>query len=178
MRVYRRPRDDSDEYSSLAQKVNVNTKGNGGDSEDSLATDSEEEEVTTSSEHDEFDDSRDSNMEESGKRSKRRARHQKMSTMIRHPTASRLDCLKDIEQGSSDTEFDHFDDFDEEKPLQFGRHHKRGSGVSGRTGVLSPVSALSQIKSRFSQLSDMSAAPIRSHNLGDSSIEIQGLINV
>jgi len=98
-----------------------------------------------------------------------------MSTMIRHPTASRLDGLKDIEQRSSDTEFE---EIDEERPLQFGSHHEKGCSVSGRGGVMSPVSALSQIKSRFSQLSDMSAAPIKSAHLVDSSVDIQGLINV
>merc|ERR1712242_65828 len=48
MRVYRRPRDDSDEYASLAQKVNAESQPNGGltggdSEEDSLGTDSEEE---------------------------------------------------------------------------------------------------------------------------------------
>jgi len=179
LRVYRRPRDDSDEYSNLVQRAKLQSEtqrlmkrrgDDGNDSDDSLGTESEEEEVTTSSEMDEFDDSM-----QSETHSKRGRAHQKMSTMIRHPTASRLDGLKDIEQRSSDTEFE---EIDEERPLQFGSHHEKGCSVSGRGGVLSPVSALSQIKSRFSQLSDLSAAPIKSAHLVDSSVDIQGLINV
>merc|ERR1719219_967753 len=124
LRVYRRPRDDSDEYSNLVQRVKVQSEtqrlmkrdgDHGNDSDDSLGTESEEEVVTSSSEMDEFDDSM-----QSETHSKRRA-HQKMSTMIRHPTASRLDGLKDIEQRSSDTEFE---EIDEERPLQFGSHHE------------------------------------------------------
>jgi len=191
MRVYRRPRDDSDEYSKLVQRTkmtqNVIKDGGGrsgprhgdsdGDDSGSSGTDSqseEEEAVSTSSERDEFDDSLQSR--DRNKRGRVTA-HQKMSTVIRHPTASRLDCLKDIaiEQRSSDTEFE---EIDEERPLRRGAHHEKGQSVSGRGIVLSPVSALSHIKSRLSQLSDLSGPPVKSGNLGNSSMEIQGLINM